>query len=85
MHKNTKYNHLKQWETRGCTGTILPNGYKQTTKYGIRSYEHRQVAEEKIGRKLLKGEQVHHKECAFLTNMSYPTAHKYIKEANHGK
>lgn len=39
---------------------ICKNGYRQYKEKGTRAYEHRMVAESKIGRKLQKGEHVHH-------------------------
>ena len=50
----------KAWDTRGRTGTVLKNGYRQLESNGKREYEHRSVVEKHIGRPLRAGEQVHH-------------------------
>lgn len=61
-------NHKKHWDTRGRTGTILSNGYRHGQINGIRDYEHRRIMERVLGRKLRKGETVHHKDGDKLNN-----------------
>jgi len=41
-------------------GWVRPDGYREVTMNGERFLEHRLVIEQKIGRKLLRGEHVHH-------------------------
>ena len=61
---NKDRNMKKHWDTRGRTGTITKNGYKAFTigsrEEFIRSYEHRTIMEQHIGRKLDNSEHVHH-------------------------
>lgn len=50
----------KAWDKRGRTGGITKAGYRILGSNGVRIYEHRQVMESYLGRKLKKGEHVHH-------------------------
>lgn len=46
---------------KNSTGFIDGNGYRVISRNNQRSYEHRLIMEEILGRKLLPGENVHHK------------------------
>lgn len=68
----TKNNHKKHWDTRGRTGAITKGGYRVHTrgarKTASRRYEHRMIMEAYLGRKLERGEHVHHKNGNKLDN-----------------
>lgn len=51
-------------------GTITPDGYRKITVGGKLVYEHRAVMEVQLGRRLRKGEQIHHKDGDRLNNRS---------------
>jgi hypothetical protein len=46
---------------RDGSGTIDYQGYRRVVKYGKKVREHRWVMEQHLGRKLYRGENVHHK------------------------
>jgi hypothetical protein len=52
---------LKPPKARNGSGTRYPNGYRVIYINGKRIGEHRHVMEQQLGRKLVKGESVHHK------------------------
>jgi len=49
-------------------GGISPDGYRRIYYEGKNQFEHRVIAEKKLGRKLIHGEQVHHISCVKLNN-----------------
>jgi hypothetical protein len=51
---------MPRWTSKNKTGCIRKDGYRLITVNGNRCFEHRHVMEEHIGRKLKRGEQVHH-------------------------
>ena len=66
MHYSRLLNHgdvgpARQLRRRLGTGSIKLNGYKNIMKNGITKAEHRWFMEEYLGRELLPGETVHHK------------------------
>lgn len=50
------------------TWSIDKNGYRYTNRSGKQSYEHREVMEQYLGRKLLPSETVHHKNANRMDN-----------------
>lgn len=49
-------------------GSINEGGYLQTTRNGVRKYEHQWVMEDHLGRLLLPDEEVHHRNGDKLDN-----------------
>lgn len=64
LHLNRKYSGKPFTDpiqrARG-TGTIQKQGYCEITKDGVSYFEHRFVMEQYLARKLIPGENVHHK------------------------
>lgn len=65
-------------------GNISPIGYKRICVGGILMHEHRYVVENHLGRKLVKGEVVHHKDGNRLNN-SIDNLEVVINQSEHVK